>query len=144
MAMIWLCYGYDMTTSSVDPRHELIDVDTKHGTTLNAISWYRWYRCPSWTVTRRHGTVHLCTARDNMDRTVHVYRGGKLYVTVHPLLYRSDIYEERLGFYLMGVLAPYPNRRNYISGTYLDTIKLKEADLTVIANNRISSATTIM
>ncbi|CAM9140533.1 unnamed protein product [Laminaria digitata] len=34
--------------------------------------------------------------------------------------------------------------RNYISGTYLYTIKLKEADFTVIVNNRIRSAATIM
>lgn len=49
------------------------------------------------------------------------------------------MYVERFGFDLH-----LPNRRNYISGTYLDTIKLKQADLTVIVNNRILSATTIM
>lgn len=35
------------------------------------------------------------------------------------------------------------NRRNYFSGTYLETFKLKEADDTAIVNNRIRTAASI-
>jgi len=35
------------------------------------------------------------------------------------------------------------NRRNYLSGTYLESIKLKDSKEMVIVNNRIWTATTI-
>lgn len=35
------------------------------------------------------------------------------------------------------------NRRNYLSGTYLESIRLKEAKSTVVVNNRVSDAATI-
>lgn len=35
------------------------------------------------------------------------------------------------------------HRRNYLSGTYLESIRLKEAKSTVIVNNRVSTAATI-
>jgi len=35
------------------------------------------------------------------------------------------------------------NRRNYLSGTYLESIRLKEARSTAVVNNRIASAATI-
>lgn len=34
-------------------------------------------------------------------------------------------------------------RRNYLSGTYLESIRLKEAKSTVVVNNRVASAATI-
>lgn len=35
------------------------------------------------------------------------------------------------------------DRRNYISGTQYSSIKLKEAELTVVVNNRIRGASTV-